>query len=58
MMVLPSRDDVDSLAFPAHSTNTPRGCCPSMKSIAPFGIDGGGFYFVEALSGLDRKIAE
>jgi hypothetical protein len=24
----------------------------------PFGIDGSGFYFVEALSGFDGKIAE
>src|ERR1700686_2597306 len=37
MMVLPSRDDVESFAFPAQSTKTPRGCCPSMKSIAPLG---------------------
>src|SRR5581483_453138 len=37
MIVLPSRDEVESFAFPAHSTNTPRGCCPSMKSIAPLG---------------------
>jgi len=37
MMVLPSREEVGSFAFPAQSTNTPRGCCPSMKSIAPMG---------------------
>jgi hypothetical protein len=37
MIVLPSRDEVESFAFPTHSTKTPRGCCPSMNSIAPLG---------------------
>src|SRR5438874_10182151 len=37
MIVLPSRDDVDSFTLPVHRTKTPRGCCPSMNSIAPLG---------------------
>ena len=37
MIVLPSRDEVDSFTLPEHKTNTPRGCCPSMNSIAPLG---------------------
>src|SRR5271169_1534040 len=37
MMVLPSREEVESFALPAHRTNTPRACCPSMKSMVPLG---------------------
>ena len=37
MTVLPSADEVESFALPAQSTNTPRGCCPSINSIADFG---------------------
>src|SRR5260370_17606632 len=37
IMVLPSVEDVKSFAFPAQSTNTPRGCWPSINSIVDFG---------------------
>jgi len=37
MMVLPSLEDVKSLAFPIQSTKTPRGCWPSINSIVDFG---------------------
>src|SRR5579863_731412 len=37
MMVLPSREEVESFALPAHRMNTPRACCPSMKSMVPLG---------------------
>src|ERR1700674_1642131 len=37
MMVLPSLEDVKSLAFPAQSTNTPRGSWPSINSIVDLG---------------------
>src|SRR5690348_16529636 len=35
--VLPSADVVESLIFPLHRMNTPRGACPSTKSVAPRG---------------------
>src|ERR1022692_3766598 len=53
-MVLPSDDDVNSFAFPAQSTNIPRGCWPSRNSIADFGytaVDLISFSFCTAAAG-------
>src|ERR1700758_1993527 len=32
-----SREVVESFTFPEQRTNTPRDCCPSIKSMAPLG---------------------
>lgn len=51
MMVFPSREEVESFAFPAQSTKTPRGCCPSINRIVPLG------YTAVALISLSRWTA-
>ena len=53
MMVLPSRDEVESFALPGTEHKNATGLLPFNEEHRSLGINGGGFNFVESLSGLN-----
>src|SRR5579863_4630286 len=56
MMVLPSREVVESFTRPLQRMNTPRGCCPSMNNMAPFGYTAVDFISLSRWQGCAERL--